>query len=52
MAGTETTCDCIGCDCRGGRLYNGYHMGHAATKPDKVNILLCDINEGLIMMWL
>ena len=31
-----------------------HNMGHAATKPDKVNILLCDINEGLIMimMWL
>jgi len=27
-------------------------MGHAATKPDKVNILLCDINKRLIMMWL
>ena len=26
-------------------------MGHAATKPDKVNILLCDINKRLIMMW-
>ena len=25
-------------------------MGHATTKPDKVNILLCDINESL--MWL
>jgi len=27
-------------------------MGQTATKPDKVNILLCDINERLIMMWL
>ena len=26
------------------------YTGHAATKPDKVNILLCDINERL--MWL
>jgi len=26
-------------------------MGQTATKPDKVNILLCDINVRLIMMW-
>jgi len=26
------------------------YVGHAATKPDEVNILLCDINKRLIMM--
>jgi len=28
------------------------HLGQTATKPDKVNICLCDVNERLIMMWL
>jgi hypothetical protein len=31
---------------------NFFYMGHTATKPDKVNILLCDMNERLIVMWL
>ena len=31
-------------------MYIYIHMGHTATKPDKVNILLCDINERLIIV--
>ena len=34
------------------QCYFYINMGHAATKPDKVNILLCDMNERLIVMWL
>jgi len=45
-----TTCHVVLALELGGSIF---YLGQtAATKPDKVNILLCDINERLIVMWL